>query len=217
MPNWVFNELTCIFKTSEELNLFKEKANVEGLFHSFFPMPSVLENTRSPHLDPNQYLDSLNKKYKTNHTSLEAIAQIADKWDAENATQLVQNLKAFHETGYYEWHSWCFKNWGVKWDATHCKSNTLSDFNTIVFNFDTAWDSPNFFVVELSKLYPNANFEMVSGSPENNTHSEFTCANGELEYGISYDSFKEAVEDGKWGGTSEWEYLFDEEEEEEEV
>jgi len=46
---------------------------------------------------------------------------------------------------------------------------------------------------------------------------EFTCVNGELEYGISYDSFKEAVEDGKWGGASEWEYLFDEEEEEEEV
>lgn len=211
MPNWVFNELTCIFETSEEYNLFKEKANMEGLFNSFIPMPSVLENTLSPHQNPDEFVARVNKKNGTNYLSLIGVTFSDIKWDADLAKQILQNLKAFEETSYYNWYDWCSTKWGVKWDAKDCNLKELSDFNTIIFCFDTAWDTPEQFVRELSKLYPSATFEMVSGSMENDNHSEFTCANGIVEYGISYDSFKVAVEDGKWGGIDNWECLFEEE------
>ena len=207
------NELTCIFQTKEELDAFKNKANTEGLYNSFIPMPTVLDGTRCPHLDPDAFIAQVNKNRGTKFQTLEGIKLAGEKWDSESATQLIQNLKAFEETGYHEWYAWNLDNWGVKWDAHDCKSKELTDFNTIIFNFNSPWGTPEHFVIKLSKLYPDATFEMVSGSIENDSHYEFTCVNGKFEETCSYDSFREAVEDGKWGGWDEWSVLLEESEE----
>mgnify|MGYP000843858198 CR=1 FL=1 len=213
MPNWVMNELTCIFQTSEEYNAFKMKANTDALYDSFFPMPEVLDGTRSPHQNPDAYIATVNLRKNTNFLTLEGIALSGDEWDAETAKALIKNIKAFEQTGYHDWYSWSCDNWGVKWDASNCKSKELSDFFTIVFSFDSPWGCPEHFVRELSKLFPNATFEMVSGSIENDCHYEFTCEDGKFEETCSYETFKEAVVDGKWGGMKEWEVLFEESEE----
>ena len=212
MPNWVMNELTCIFQTPEEYNAFKEKANTESLYNSFFPMPSVLEGTSSPHLAPGDYIDGVNKRKNTNFLTLEEIATCDDEWDAHRAKEIIQNIKAFEQTGYHDWYTWNLDNWGVKWEASKCTSKELPDFFTIVFSFDSPWGTPEHFVRELSKLYPNATFEMVSGSIENDTHYEFTCEDGKYEETCSYETFKEAVVDGKWGGWNEWAEMFEESE-----
>ena len=210
MPNWVMNSLTCIFQTSEEYNAFKMKVKPEGLFNSFIPMPEVLDNTLSPHIAPGNFINGVNKSKGTNFLTLEGIAFSGDDWDSQRAKQIIKNIKAFEETGYHDWYSWNLDNWGVKWDAKDCKIKDLSDFNTIVFSFDTPWGTPEHFVRELSKLYPNATFEMVSGSIENDSHYEFTCEDGKYEETCSYETFKEAVVDGKWGGWDEWSDLFEE-------
>jgi hypothetical protein len=212
MPNWVMNELTCIFQTPEECNAFKEKANTEALYNSFFPMPEVLEGTSSPHLAPGDFIIVVNKRKNTNFLTLEEVATCDDEWDAHRAKEVIQNIKAFEQTGYHDWKNWCENNWGVKWDASNCKSKELSDFNTVIFEFDSPWGCPEHFVRELSKLYPNATFEMVSGSIENDSHYEFTCDNGNYQETCSYETFKEAVVDGKWGGWSEWADMFEESE-----
>jgi len=212
MPNWVMNELTCIFQTPEEYNAFKEKANTESLYNSFFPMPSVLEGTSSPHLAPGDYIDGVNKRKNTNFLTLEEVATCDDEWDAHRAKEIIQNIKAFEQTGYHDWYTWNLDNWGVKWEASKCTLKELPDFFTIVFSFDSPWGTPEHFVRELSKLYPNATFEMVSGSIENDTHYEFTCEDGKYEETCSYETFKEAVVDGKWGGWNEWAEMFEESE-----
>jgi hypothetical protein len=214
MPNWVMNELTCTFQTTEEYNAFKMKANTEGLFNSFIPMPTVLEGTISPHHKPEDFIARVNQNKGTNFLSLEGIALGSnDTWDANFAKGLIQNLKAFEATGYHEWYKWNLDNWGVKWDASDCNiSSDIPEENTITFNFNSAWGCPEYFVRELSKLYPTATFEMVSGSIENDCHYEFTCADGNFEETCSYETFKEAVEDGKWGGWDEWADLFEESE-----
>lgn len=213
MPNWVMNELSCIFQTQEEYNAFKMKAKPEGLFNSFIPMPEVLNGTVSPHLDPQEYIDIVNKKNGTKFLTLEGIATCGSEWDANFAKGLIQNLKALEETGYMEWYKWCVDNWGVKWDASNCKSKELSDFHTIIYTFDSPWGTPEHFVIELSKLYPDATFEMVSGSIENDNHYEFVCDNGKMEITCCYETFREAIEDGKWGGMTEWAELLEESEE----
>jgi hypothetical protein len=214
MPNWVMNELTCIFQTKEELDAFKEKANTDGLFASFIPMPAVLENTVSPHIDPIVFVEKLNQRNGTNYLSVLGVTFSDNEWDVKMAKQILQNLKAFEETSYYNWYDWNCTKWGVKWDASECKvKNELPDFNTIIFSFNTPWGTPEQFVRELSKLYPNATFEMVSGSIENDNHYEFTCEDGKFEETCSYDSFRDAVEDGKWGGMEQWADLLEESEE----
>jgi hypothetical protein len=129
------------------------------------------------------------------------------------AEQALKNQQAYIETGYTNWYDWSLSNWGVKWDASALRVKELSDFNTVIYTFDSPWGTPEHFVIELSKLYPDAVFEMVSGSIENDTHYEFTCENGKFEETCSYETFKEAVEDGKWGGWDEWAELFEESEE----
>ena len=213
MPNWVMNELTCVFQTSEEYNVFKLKANTESLYNSFFPMPEVLEGTRSPHLAPGDFINAVNKRNNTNYLTLEEVVLANDNWDSQDAKGIIKNIKAFEETGYHDWYTWNLDNWGVKWDASNCKSKELSDFNTIIFEFDSPWGTPEQFVRELSKLYPTATFQMVSGSIENDSHYEFTCEDGNYQETCSYETFKEAVMDGKWGGAKEWEMLFEESEE----
>jgi hypothetical protein len=207
------NELTCIFPNVEQYNAFKEKANTESFYNSFFPMPEVLDGTLSPHLAPGDFIAQVNKRKNTNFLTLEEVVSCDDKWDAEKAKEIIKNIKAFEQTGYHDWYSWNLDNWGVKWDAKDCNSQSVPDFFTVVFDFDSPWGTPELFVIGLSKLYPDATFEMVSGSIENDSHYEFTCVDGKFEETCSYETFKEAVMDGKWGGAKEWEMLFEESEE----
>jgi hypothetical protein len=213
MPNWVMNQLTCIFQTQEEYNAFKEKANPESFYDSFIPMPPVLEGTLSPHIAPGDFINGVNRSKGTNFLTIEGVTFSDDKWDVERAKQIIKNIKAFEETGYHDWYSWNLTNWGVKWDAVRCTSKELSDFNTLVYTFDSPWGTPEHFVRQLSSLYPDATFEMVSGSIENDTHYEFTCSDGNFEETCSYETFKDAVVDGKWGGWNEWAEMFQEDEE----
>jgi len=211
MPNWVMNELSCIFQTQEEYNVFKEKINLEGLFNSFIPMPEILDGTQSPNINVENLILEYNKE--TNSTSMgltEIIISNHPRY-SDLAKNALKNQQAFIETGYHDWYSWNLDNWGVKWDAV--RPTVKFDLLTITLCFDSPWGCPEHFVRELSKLYPNATFEMVSGSIENDCHYEFTCEDGKFEETCSYETFKEAVEDGKWGGMEEWEMLFEESEE----
>ena len=211
MPNWVMNELTCIFQTQEEYNVFKEKINLEGLFNSFIPMPEILDGTQSPNINVENLILEYNKETKSTSMGLTEIISSNHPRYSDLAKNALKNQQAFIETGYHNWYSWNLDNWGVKWDAV--RPTVKFDLLTITLCFDSPWGCPEHFVRELSKLYPNATFEMVSGSIENDCHYEFTCEDGKFEVTCSYETFKEAVEDGKWGGMEEWEMLFEESEE----
>ena len=211
MPNWVMNELICSFQTQEQIESFKSKINLEGLFNSFIPMPEILDGTLSPHIAPGDFINGVNKSKGTNFLTLEEITTCDDNWDSERAKQVIKNIKAFESTGFHDWYSWSLDNWGVKWDAV--RPTVKFDLLTITFYFDSPWGCPEQFVRTLSTLYPEATFEMISGSIENDCHYEFVCDNGKFEETCSYETFKEAVEDGKWGGWDECAELFEESEE----
>ena len=213
MPNWVMNELTCIFQTSEELQLFKSKVDEENFYNSFFPMPEILQGTQSPDISVEKLILEYNEKTNLKAMGLTEIIKSNHPLYSGVAEQALKNQQAYIATGYTNWYNWSIDNWGVKWDASALKVKELSDFNTVIYSFNSPWDTPEHFVIELSKLYPDACFEMVSGSIENDTHYEFTCENGKFEETCSYDTFREAVKDGKWGGWDEWSDLLEESEE----
>ena len=210
MPNWVMNELICSFQTQEQFESFKSKINLEGLFHSFIPMPEILDGTQSPNINVDKLIAEFNKDGNT-ATTLKEIVNSNHFRFSDLAKNALKNQEAFKATGYSDWYSWNLDNWGVKWDAVRPTVNF--DLLTITFYFDSPWGCPEQFVRTLSTLYPEATFEMISGSIENDSHYEFVCDNGKFEETCSYETFKEAVEDGKWGGIEEWETLFEESEE----
>lgn len=213
MPNWVMNELTCIFQTQEEYNAFKNKVDVKNFYHSFFPMPEILKDTKSPYINADKLILKYNEETNSTAMGLTEIIKSNHPSFSRIAEQSLKSQEAFIATGYYDWHSWSLDNWGVKWDASDNKVKELPDFNTVIYSFYSPWGTPEHFVIELSKLYPESTFEMVSGSIENDNHYEFTCDNGKYEETCSYETFKEAVVDGKWGGWDEWAGMFEESEE----
>jgi hypothetical protein len=212
MPNWVMNELTCIFETSEEYQSFKNKVDEKNLYNSFIPMPEILVDTQAPSVNADKLILDFNNE-GNNATTLQDIIDANHHWFSGVAEQALKNQEAFNSTGYSNWYDWSYANWGVKWDASNLKIKELSDFNTIVFSFDSPWGTPTKFVKELSKMYPDAIFELVAGSIENNDHYEYTCRNGNIELTCSYDDFRSAVDDGKWGGWDEWAEVYGESEE----
>ncbi len=217
MPNWVMNELTCIFETKEECDAFKSKVDVENFYNSFFPMPEILSETQSPDVNVDKLIFEYNRETNSTAMGLTEIINSGHSLFTGIAQQALKNQQAQIATGFTNWYDWSCTNWGVKWDASNTKVKELPDFNTVIYSFDSPWDTPEKFVIELSKLYSNTVFEMVSGSIENDNHYEFTCKNGNMEITSCYGSFREAVEDGKWGGMDEWSDVFESEEEDEEV
>ena len=207
------NELTCIFQTSEELQSFKSKVDEKNFYNSFFPMPEILVDTQSPNINVDNLILEYNKKTNSTAMGLTEIIKSNHSFFSGIAEQAFKNQQAYIATGYYDWYTWNLNNWGVKWDASNLQAKELYDFNTVIYSFDSPWGCPEQFVRELYKLYPDATFEMVSGSIENDCHYEFTCVDGKFEETCSYETFKEAVEDGKWGGWDEWAELFEESEE----
>ena len=214
MPNWVMNELTCIFQSEEECNSFKAKVDEENFYHSFFPMLEILQGTQSPNVNVDKLILDYNKETNSKAMGLTEIIKANHHWFSGIAEQALKNQQAYIATGYTNWYDWSVDNWGVKWDASAFKTKELSDFNTVIYSFNSPWDTPEKFVIELSKLYPNATFEMVSGSIENDDHCEFTCENGNLKVTCCYGTFREAVENGKWGGMDEWSDVYQDESEE---
>jgi len=207
------NELTCIFPDTDSYNAFKNKVDQKNFYNSFFPIPEILIDTQSPAIPANKLIAEYNLKEEKSVVSLQEIIDHNHHFYSHLAQQAIKNQQAFEQTGYYDWYDWNCSNWGVKWDASNVKLKELSDFHTLIYSFDSPWGTPENFVRELSKLYPDVTFEMVSGSIENDSHYEFTCVNGNFEETCSYETFKEAVEDGKWGGWNEWSELFEESEE----
>jgi hypothetical protein len=211
MPNWVMNELICSFQTQEQFESFKSKINLEGLFNSFIPMPEVLDGTQSPDINVDKLILDYNKETNSTSMGLTEIIESNHHWFSDLARTALKNQKALIETGFSNWFSWNIANWGVKWDA--CRPTVNFDLLTITLSFDSPWDTPEQFVRTLSTLYPEVTFEMISGSIENDNHYEFTCVNGKYNETCCYETFKEAVMNGKWGGAKEWEMLFEESEE----
>jgi hypothetical protein len=185
----------------------------ENFYNSFFPMPEILQGTQSPNVNVDKLILEYNQANNSKAMGLAEIIKANHPLYSGIAEQALKNQQAFIATGYHDWYSWSCDNWGVKWDASALRVKELHDFNTVIYTFDSPWSCPEHFVIELSKLYPDAVFEMVSGSIENDCHYEFTCENGKFEETCSYETFKEAVVDGKWGGMEEWEVLFEESEE----
>lgn len=207
------NELTCIFPDTETYNQFKNKVDQKNFYNSFFPMPDILVDTTAPNVNVDKLISEYNQKENKTAVTLQEIVDANHNLFSHIAQQALKNQEAFNATGYYDWYQWSLDNWGVKWDASNLQTKELSDFHTIIYTFDSPWGTPEHFVVELSKLYPSCTFEMVSGSIENDCHYEFVCDNGKFEETCSYETFKEAVEDGKWGGMEQWAEMFEESEE----
>jgi len=213
MPNWTANELYVSFSSQEEKEQFKQIAQSQDQqfsFNGFIPMPDRMLETTYPHQEPEEFVYKLNQRNKTNYKNLTDVIKNADKRDADTAVSILYNMEFHRKIGFYNWYDWSIHNWGVKWDAGHSQLIEETD-TTLSYNFDTAWDTPETFFRSLFAMYPHLEFRVVTFSMESDYYYEIVKVDGKYQAAHEYESFREAIEDGKLGGVSEWQDLFTDE------
>lgn len=210
MPNWTANELYVSFSNKEEKEQFKQTATFQDQpfsFNGFIPMPDRMLETTSPHQEPEEFIYKLNLRNKTNYKTLTDVVNNADKWYADIAVSISYNMEFYRKIGFYNWYDWSIHHWGTKWDARHSQLIEETD-TTLSYNFDTAWDTPETFFRCLFAMYPHLKFRVVTFSMESDYYYEIEKVDDKYVATNEYESFREAIEDGKLGGVSEWQDLF---------
>jgi hypothetical protein len=213
MPNWTANELYVSFSSQEEKEQFKQIAQSQDQqfsFNGFIPMPDRMLETTYPHQEPEEFVYKLNQRNETNYKNLTDVIKNADKRDADTAVSILYNMEFHRKIGFYNWCDWSIHNWGVKWDAGHSQLIEETD-TTLSYNFDTAWDTPETFFRSLFAMYPHLEFRVVTFSMESDYYYEIVKVDGKYQAAHEYESFREAIEDGKLGGIDQWQDLFTDE------
>lgn len=197
MPNHITNRLTIIvnehtlFKQEELLRIRKEiKGEQEEQyidFHKIAPIPKELEGTVSPmRIISQEEYDIQEAKIATDD-----LTENEKNWGiSRGLTQaLADEYKA--KFGHCDWYGWQTANWGTKWNGYDQYSD---DDNVIEFN--TAWSTPYSLLVNLSKKYPQATFEVEYADEDFGYNvGKYVLVNGEtIDENIPDGGTQEAIE-----------------------
>lgn len=213
MPNWCMNELQVEAPDAKSLEQFILKMNSacteedEVLsFQSILPMPEILEDTTSPHIDDEKIrvkiFEALGK-----HMSFK---DFEDKYkDDSNFSSIISDIEKFNhnilaheETCFYNWYDWQYANWGVKWGASESVLDHYEE-TKCSYNYQTAWGTAVGWLGFLAKTYPAFKFHNKCADPSMNFHTELIFEDGELLEEINIE-FSQAIEQGEWGGVEVW-------------
>jgi len=149
MPNWYTTQVE-VHGSEAALAAFKSQHFIdeEGAFtfESVLPQPEILRDTKAP-TD-----EALIKELQgAPVTKWKAIAKHHGTDDLRDARR---SIKAFKETGHYNWYTWCNDHWGTKWDATEFSRLNTDKPTILIFVFNTAWGPPEPVLLKLRKMHP---------------------------------------------------------------
>ena len=69
--------------------------------------------------------------------------------------------KMCEEKGIPNWLEWQSDNWGTKWNACHtepARREVYGEFMSLIYRFDTAWDTPRPVIAKLWERWPDLDF-----------------------------------------------------------
>lgn len=181
MPNWISNQLT-ITGTKKTLVMVAEtcrKTTSDGKIipfslDSIVPMPDILKQTEnSTGTDLGLFALTGNtdislKIFPDNPlhfkwvrekgiTDVEGFRRHLEEHHPEFIEKAKISLQAHAETGCTDWHTWCMKHWGTKWDIAdwfRTKVSKISDAQ-LYYKFLTANNPPLSALLSLAEKFPS--------------------------------------------------------------
>lgn len=178
MPNWVSCELE-INGPAKEIKRFQKEAKGDGQLISLdklYPCPKELRDTAA--------MPGLTAENAKDGESLKTYNQVQE------------NMKKY---GHSDWYSWCVSNWGCKWNIgdgydsvylCHAFASTK-----VVYEFMSAWDPPREAFFEISKMFPELEFNLCFQEGGNCFEGTFTCKNGVVSCDDTHDYIPEDEDD----------------------
>lgn len=194
MPNWCFNELT-VSGSAEAMAEFYTMLDNDSEFrmNSFLPQPEELRGTTSP----NQFRPLDEKKPEVINGSVVMIEVDADGLTLEEFTAHKAELR--EKYGYDNWYDWNIANYGTKWDLNDAGEQYRNETSYGVC-YDTAW-SPNCeFVVAISAMFPELEFELTYNESGMGFAGKLTASGGDYnDEDIPYTFLNlKSLEDNKY-------------------
>lgn len=155
MPNHITNRLTII-GTAEQVA--QVRAEIKGEredqlidFNTFAPIPKELEGTVSPmRIISQEEYDIQETKIANND-----LTENERNWGLSRGLTKKLSDEYKEKFGADNWYDWQTGNWGTKWNAYE---QFEADENCI--EFETAWSTPVHAMTQLSKKYPQVEFQV---------------------------------------------------------
>lgn len=139
MANYVFNSLSVITKTKEELDQFLEKMATPY---------SVAFQTRVINEATGQVTTEIVTETRESEFSFNNIVPAPIGTDEYDEVKLPGGAIS------QGWYDWNINNWGTKWDAGDVYADRADDTH-MVYSFSTAWSPPMPVMHKLAEQYPN--------------------------------------------------------------
>ena len=105
----------------------------------------------------------------------------------------------FSDIGY----RWRVDNWGTKWSSYNGDHRFFSD-TELYLTFDTAWSPPEPVVIELAKMYPDAEFILDYREEGMNFYGRMVCKDGAVT-----EAWCKEIEEDEDSENEEWAEIVD--------
>jgi hypothetical protein len=153
MPNWTSNTIR-IEGAEADLRAFLEAVKWQNEifdFNRIIPMPELLKHTGSG----NRTIKGreVHEWYVIGHES----ALLTDDKSVRLFTP--EEEATLKQIGHRSWYTWCYENWGTKWNA--CRAELAEDCakeGHVEIRFDTAWAAPMPVIEKIFEMFPKLSF-----------------------------------------------------------
>lgn len=173
MANVVTNKV--VIKGSEEdIARCNEQITKGGQFslNNIVPMPDSLNVTSG---SITSIADSWSKASDEEKKEIEDKYNLTDN-EKDEIRQIIDNIAKY---GYPDWYEWSVDKWGTKWDV--CEPHYECGGDTILMDFETAWNTPKAALLALSRQYPDLTIYLEYASEDLGSNCGiYTLCGGEI-------------------------------------
>lgn len=196
MPNHCTNNLH-IWGDEKQLDEFINRITVgenEYRIAQLIPMPAVLEGTISPSYDSPDPSPVWSMWLENGTINQERYDELV----IEKREAYEKGERAFAETGYRDWYSWAYNNYGTKWgDYDH--SHFHRDGDRLEIRYETAWGPfEDSFWERVSLMFPGLDFIIVYEEGGMDFAGVHKFSAGKKVYEDHHGALSEALPDVDW-------------------
>lgn len=188
MPNWATNRMKVTDLSPSEAIEFSARINDGTLFQHFIPTPSEDELPYSDTIPANARKRSMDEVAK--------IVMGPDSYDRDEYSE--DQLARLDKYGVISGYEWQAKNWGVKWGIDEDGSEAVVKDGNVFARFNTPWGWPLEGLVNISKMFPKAAFQIITVEEGCDDLNSAIIHNGAVKqptYGDYTDSLKAFISD----------------------
>ena len=132
-------------------------------FSRVYPMPEILQGSRSPAIRKEDVQKAIDDPDHWNHKDSDDYK--AGEWFDEMLLLAEKGEQAKKETGFDNWYDWAWQHWGTKWSPDVELIEAVHHFDSyggltieVYFEYETAWSPCQGIITAMAEKFPKLTF-----------------------------------------------------------